>query len=206
MLTCIILLYFDEVPENMKPLLAYKPRATCHARWSPFIDFCHLDDYEKSILIRLILCIISVYAPSFLLIHLKPSAAEDPRITLFQRDLLLAYREINSELADAVLKYFYEYAVQWMSPVNVALSVFAKVSPYSIEAVKTSHYPDLVDARKLLQGRKADLRDFFTSESGTAPSIVCPEVPVAHWKSIENNKSYWKVDRQTKRCRSKYNS
>ena len=202
MLTCIILLYFDEVPENIKPLLAYKPRATCHARWSPFIDFCHLDDYQKSKLIRRI----SVYTPSFLLIHLKPSAAEDSRITIFQRDFLLAYREIDSELADAVLKYFYEYAVQWMSPVNVALSVFAEVSPYSIEAVKTSHYPDSVDVRKLLQGRKAGLRDFFTSESRTAPSIVSPEVPVAHWKSIENNKSYWKVDRQTKRCRSKYNS
>ena len=48
-----------------------------------------------------------------------------------------------------------------MSPVNVTLSVFAEVSPYSIEAVKTSHYPDSVDARKLLQGRKAGLRDFF---------------------------------------------
>ena len=119
--------------------------------------------------------------------HLKPSTAEGPRITLFQRDLLLAYREIDSELTDAVLNYFYKHAVQWMSPVNVALSVFAEVSPYSIQAVKTSHYPDSVDARKLLQGRKAGLRDFFTSESKTAPCIVCSEVPVAHWKNIKNN-------------------
>ena len=70
---------------------------------------------------------------------------------------------------------------------NVALSVFAEVSLYSIEAVKTSHYPDYVDTRKLLQGRKAGIRDFFTSESRTAPCIVYSEVPVAHWKSIENN-------------------
>ena len=126
---------------------------------SSFIDFCHLDYYQKSKLIRLISYTISVYVPSFLLIHLKPSAAEGQRITLFQRDLLLAYREIDSELAD-VLKYFYEHAVQWMSPVYVALSVFAEVSPYSIKAVKTSHCPHSVDARKLLQGRKAGLRDF----------------------------------------------
>ena len=99
---------------------------------------------------------------------------------------MLANREIDSELAE-ILKYFYEHAVQWMLPVIVALSVFAEVSPYSIEAVKTSQYPDSVDARKLLQGRKADLRDFFTSESRTAPCIVCSEVPVAHWKSNENN-------------------
>ena len=74
-----------------------------------------------------------------------------------------------------------------MSPVNVTLSVLAEVSPYSIEAVKTSHYPHSVDARKLLQGQKAGLRDFFTSESRTAPCIVCFEVPVGHWKSIKNN-------------------
>ena len=111
-------------------------------------DICHLDDYQKSKSIRLI----SAYVLSFLLIPLKLSAAEGPRITLFQRDLLLAYCEIDSELADAVLKYFYEHALQWMSPVKVALSVFAEVLPYSIEAVKTSHYPDSVDARKLLQG------------------------------------------------------
>ena len=191
-LSCYILM---EVPENMKPLLAYKQEATCHARWitaaSAYLrllifDICHLNDYQKSKLIRLISYIISVYVPSFLPIHLKQSAAAGPRITLFQRDLLLAYRDIDSELAD-VLKYFYEHALQLMSPVNVALSVFAEVSPYSIEAVKTSYYPDSVDARKLLRGRKAGLKDSFTSESRTAPCIVCSEVPVAHWKTIENN-------------------
>ena len=70
---------------------------------------------------------------------------------------------------------------------NVALSVFAKILPYSIEAVKTSHYPDSVEARKPLQGRKAGLRDFFTSESRTALCMGCSEVPIVHWKSIENN-------------------
>ena len=117
-LSCYIL---KEVPENMKPLLAYKQEATCHSRWittaSAYLrllifDICHLEDYQKAKLIRLISHVISVYVPSFLLIHLKPSAAEGPRITLFQRDLLLAYREIDFELADVVLKYFYEHAVQ----------------------------------------------------------------------------------------------
>ena len=79
---------------------------------SPFIDICHLDDFQKSKLIRLTSYTILVSVPSFLLIHLKPSAAEGPRITLFQRDLLSAYRKIDSKLADAVLKYFYEHVVQ----------------------------------------------------------------------------------------------
>ena len=139
--------------------MTYKQEATRNARWittaSAYLrllifDICYLDDYQKSKLIRLILYIILAYVPSFLLIHLKLLAAEGQRITLFQPDLLLAYREIDSELADVVLKYLYEHAVQWMLPVNVVLNVFAEVSPYSIEAVKTSHYPDSVDARKLL--------------------------------------------------------
>ena len=149
--------------------MVYKQEATCHAKWittaSTYLrllicDICHLDDCRKSNFIRLIWCIISVYVPSFLLIHLKPSAGEGPRITLFQHDFLLANREIDSELA-GILKFFYEHAVQWMSPVTVALCVFAEVSPYSIEAVKTSHHPGSVDARKLLQGRKAGPTDFL---------------------------------------------
>ena len=119
-LTCYTLM---EVLENMKLLLAYKQEATCHARWittaSAYLrllifDVWRLDDYPKLKLklIRLILYIISEYVPSFSLIHLKSLAAESLRIILFQRDLLLAYREINSEPADVVLKYFYEDAVQ----------------------------------------------------------------------------------------------
>ena len=164
-------------------LLAYKQEPTCHARLittaSTYLrllifDISHLDDYQKSKLINLISYIISVYVPSFLLIYLKPSAAEGSRIIFFQHDLLLAYREIDSELADVVLKYFYERAVQRMLPVNVALSVFKEASPYSIEAVKTSHYPDSIHARKLLQGRKAGLRYFLQVREEPLLALYAP--------------------------------
>ena len=36
--------------------------------------------------------------PSFFIIHLKPSVAEGPEITLFQRNLLHAYRDIDRNL------------------------------------------------------------------------------------------------------------
>ena len=58
-----------KVPENMKPVLAYKQEATCHAKWITtasahlrllIFDSCHLDDYQKSKLIRLTSYIISV--------------------------------------------------------------------------------------------------------------------------------------------------
>ena len=139
MLTCFTLLYFDESSRKYEAAFGLQARSIMVCKMdhnseciSPFIDFCHLDNYQKSKLIRLISYIILVHVPSFLLIHLKPSAAEGPRITLFQRDLLLAHREIDSELADVVPKHFYEHAVRWMSPVNIALGVFAEVPPYSI--------------------------------------------------------------------------
>ena len=114
-LSCFILLYFDGSSRKYEASFGLQATA-CYARWITtagaylrllIFDICHLDDYQKLKLIRLI----SVYVPSFLLIYLKPSAAEGPRITLFQRDFLLAYHEIDSELADVVLKYFYGYAV-----------------------------------------------------------------------------------------------
>ena len=71
---------------------------------------------------------------SFVTIPLKPLAAEGPGITLFQRNLLLAYNEIDSELAEAALKYFYDHAQQWVTPINVTISVHAEVSPYCVEA------------------------------------------------------------------------
>ena len=68
-----------DVPENMKSLLAYKQEATCHTRWITtasgylrllIFDVCHLDDAQKSKLIRLISYIVSIYVPSFLPIHI----------------------------------------------------------------------------------------------------------------------------------------
>ena len=86
---------------------------------------------------------------------MKPLAAEGPGIALFQRNLVLAYNEIDSELAEVALKYFNDHAQQWVTPINAALSVYAKVPPYRVEAVQTGHFPDFVDARKLLQERRA---------------------------------------------------
>ena len=70
--------------------------------------------------------------------HLKPSAAEGRGNTLFQRNLLFAYREIDAELARVVLQCFYEHASRSLSPINVSLSVFAEVPTYSVEAVAVS--------------------------------------------------------------------
>ena len=91
------------------------------------------------------------------------------------------------ELADIALQYFCEHALQWMTPTNVALSVFSEWLLYSIEAVKTGRFPDYVDAPKLLQNSKAGLKSFFTTESINAPCIACPELPAMFWKVVENN-------------------
>ena len=92
-------------------------------------------------MIKLISYIVSVYVPSFITIHLKPKACDGPFLTLFQRDLLFAYREIDEEVADVVLKYFVEHGLQWLSPKNVALSLFSDCPPFSLNAQKFFHRP-----------------------------------------------------------------
>ena len=42
--------------------------------------------------------------------HLNPQAAEGPSLTLFQRDLILAYRQLEPDRADVVWKYFLPHA------------------------------------------------------------------------------------------------
>ena len=192
-LSCYLLV---ELPENIKPLLAYKQEATCHARWlttaSGYLrllvfNVCRLDVGERTKLIRFISYIVSVYVPSFVMIHLKRSAAEGPGFTLFQRDLLFVYKEIDSELAEVALKYFYDHAQQWVTPINAALSVYAEVPSYSVEAVQTSQFSDLVDAQNLLKERRTSLKDFFTLGSNAAACILCSEIPKAHWRNIDSN-------------------
>ena len=57
---------------------------------------------QRARLIKINSYILSVYIPSCFEIHLKPSAAQGPSITLFQRDLLFAWREIEPELVDVL--------------------------------------------------------------------------------------------------------
>ena len=169
-LLCYLLM---ELPVNMESLLAYKQEATYHARWLTtasgylrllIFNVCRLDESQRTKLIRLISYNVSVYVPLFVLIHLKPSAAEGPGITLlFQRNLLLAFSESNSELAEVALKYFYDHAQQWVTPINVAL--YAEVPPYSVEAVQTGYFQVSVDARKLLKEQKASLKGFLHLKS-----------------------------------------
>ena len=82
--------------------------------------------------LRRISYIVSVYVPSFETIGCWMPGV----ITLFQRNLLLAYNQIDSEFAEVALKYFYDHWQQCVTPINVALSVYAEVTPYCVEAIQ----------------------------------------------------------------------
>ena len=58
------------------------------------------------------------------MIHLKPHASEGPFLTLFQRDLALTFQAVDSDLCEVVNRYFMQHANSWLSPHNVALSVY----------------------------------------------------------------------------------
>ena len=104
-----------------------------------------------------------VYLPAFLAIHLKSSAAEGPSVVLIARDLLLAYKEVDLPVFEAIWKHFVQHASQWLSPKNIALSVHAEALPYTVDAVKEKGFPRNVDIQQALLKRK-QLRDFFTEE------------------------------------------
>ena len=129
-----------EVPENLKNLMFYKQESTCHSRWVTtanrylrmlIFNLGNLSSDQQHKLKNIISYVISVYVPSFIMIHLNPQAAEGPSLTLFQRDLILAYRQLEPDIADMVWKYFLPHASKWLSPINVALSVYAEVPPRS---------------------------------------------------------------------------
>ena len=84
------------------------------------------------------------------MIHLHIKACDGPFLTLFPRNFLLAYREIQPDGADMVMKYYLDHAVQWLNHENVALSVYSEVPPYPIEAVKLSTFMPLsIDVHNL---------------------------------------------------------
>ena len=186
-----------EVPDNLKNLLAYKQETICHSRWVTtangylrmlIFNIGNLTNAQRTNLVKIVSFLLSVYVPSFVMIHLNPTAAEGPSLTLFQRDLILAYRKLEPCIADVVWKYFVQHASKWLSPKNVALSVYAKVPPFSLEAIRYSEsFADAVDVVALLNDPKCRLKHFFTKESKEAPCISASLVKPEFWKSIDNH-------------------
>ena len=80
---------------------------------------------------------------------------------LFERNFLFAHRQVDSEITEVTSKYFQENAMQWLTPMNVALIAFAKVPLFTVEAVKTGSFPDSVGGRDLLKAQKERHRSFF---------------------------------------------
>ena len=82
---------FMDVPAALKSLLLYKQETLCHSRWITtasgylrlyLFNSDKLSDEEKIKLTKLISYIVSVYVPSFIMIHLKPKACDGPILTL----------------------------------------------------------------------------------------------------------------------------
>ena len=51
---------------------------------------------------------------------------EGPFLTSFQRDLSSAFEAVYSDLCEVVNLYFMQHAKSWLSPHNVALSVYSE--------------------------------------------------------------------------------
>ena len=129
---CVLVVFwqlFMHMPPNRKSLLWYKRKEISHSLWLTtangylrmlLFDSSDLTTVEKIKLLRLVSYIVSVYLPSFLKTHIKPHACEGPFVTLFQRDLLLAFEAVDSDDCKEVNRYFLQHAKSWLSPRNIA--------------------------------------------------------------------------------------
>ena len=134
---CLLVLshqLFMDIPANVKSLLWYKQEEINHSCWLTAANgylrmlLFHSSDLTtvKTKLSRLVSYIFSVYLPSFLMTHLKPHACEGPFVTLFQMDLLLAFGAVNLNRCKGVKRYVLQHAKSWLSPHNIALSVYSE--------------------------------------------------------------------------------
>ena len=73
--------------------------------------------------------------------HLKPHACEGLFVTLFQRDLLLAFEAVDLHLCKVVNRYFLQHAKSWISPHNIALSVYSENPPMTKEVLTSLTSP-----------------------------------------------------------------
>ena len=131
-----------DVPNCLKPLLMYKLKTVCHSRWittaSGYLLLFLFHSYKLCVedmtkLTQIVSYVVSMYIPSFTMIHFMPKACDGPFLTLFQKDLVLAYQKIDEQVANIVFKYFVENGSQWLSLKNVALSLISDIPPLSRE-------------------------------------------------------------------------
>ena len=139
-------------------------------------------------LTQIVSYVVSVYVPSFTMIHFKPKACDGPFLNLFQRDLILAYQKSDEQMANMVFKYFVEHGSQWLSLKNVALGLFSDIPPLSL---KTEDFILVACCYRYScsdECRAARLENFFTTQSQSAPSVTYSDIiPAILWKSIDNN-------------------
>ena len=95
--------------------------------------------------------------------HLKPHVCEGPLVTLFQRDLSLAFEAVDSDVCKVVIRYFLQHAKSWLSPHNIVFSVDSENPPMTKKVLTSlTSLLEEVATENLLLTRRAKLRDFLS--------------------------------------------
>ena len=122
------------------------------------------------------------------MIHLNQKSCESPRLTLFQRDFLLAYEVIDPKLYEVVNRYFIQVAFSWLLTHYIALRLYSKNPPFTKKALTSlSSLPEEVSVENLLltiTGGTAR-KHFFTVDSKSAPCVLFGSTEF--WKCIDNH-------------------
>ena len=87
-------------------------------------DVCQLDEDQRRKLLKLLSEIVSVNVPFSN--PFKTFCRGTKNYAVSKKTFICLSRELYQDIAKVALKYFYDHAMHWLTPINVALNVFAK--------------------------------------------------------------------------------
>lgn len=137
-------------------------------------------------IVQIVSYVINVYAPSFLRIHFNPRATEGPKNILYLRDLLLAFRQVDSDLANVTKPHFLRHAVTWVGGPNLALNAYSDDAPFSLADLRSraQRLPASVPVERMLWEHKG-IKAFYTEATKQAR---CLQAGTAEfWRSVDNH-------------------
>ena len=75
---------------------------------------------------------------------------------------MLGFEAVDSDVCTVVNRYFLQHAKSWLSPHNIALSVYSENPPMTKEVLTSlTSLPEEVAIEDLLLTRRGKLRDFL---------------------------------------------
>ena len=173
-----------EIPEDQKRFLNYQQEDHGLARWQTTgTGYLRILTHQSSFqlteaqlkkLVIISTFVVNVFAPSWVIIYMHPSAVRGPENVLKIRDLLLSCpgNKCADGIVKSVKKCFLMHALTWFSPQNLGLSLLSdsnNMSKESIALVRTNITQNI--RRQMLWTKSKSLSAFMSPDVAAATCL-----------------------------------